>query len=166
MPSLNEILEAIFGGQITAEAVANIIVLIYAVVMSILNKRAVTRAISADRTVTAAETKVESLEHEVSDLKLAIGGLSDLIATAFLSSGSLDATVKKELGNIITRIEQQAHVQLSATTERIVQAVLNVPINETIVKKKEEAAELVKKTTDKIEQAKEDAKNLINKIII
>ena len=67
MPSLNEILEILFGGQVTAEAVANIVVLIYAIVLSFLNKRATTRAITADRSVTAAEEEVQSLKTEVEE---------------------------------------------------------------------------------------------------
>ena len=166
MPSINEILEILFGGKVTAEAVANIIVLIYAIVLSFLNKRATTRAITADRSVTAAEKEVQSLKTEVENLKTAIGGLSDLIVTAFLSSGSLDTTVKKELGTIANRIEQEAHVTLSATSDKILQAVLNVVPSETIVKKKEEAAALIKETADKIQQAKDDAKDMISKLTI
>ena len=78
MPSLNELLEALFGGQITVEAIANIVVLIYAFVVSFLNKRATTRAITADRSITAAEKEVQSLKTEVEDLKTAVGGLSGI----------------------------------------------------------------------------------------
>ena len=62
--------------------------------------------------------------------------------------------------------EQEANVTLSATLEKVVQAVLNVVPSETIVKKKEEAAALIKETADKIQQAKDDAKDMISKLTI
>jgi hypothetical protein len=166
MPSLNEILQLLFGGEITAEAVANIVVVIYAIVMSFISKRATTRAITADRNASAAETEVASLKTEVTELKQAVGFLGDIISTAFLSSESVNINIRKELSATADKIASVAHVPLSDRTKSIIEAVKTFEPAQTIVKKKEAAAALIKETSDIITKAKEDAKDLISKIQI
>lgn len=166
MISFEDFMNAIFGGQVSADKIISIIVAIYAVVKSITEWIAKKKLIKASAEQTALLQELKLAREENKKLKTGVAKLGDIVLTAYLSSNTVPVEVKRELGMIGNELNRAAEIPLSDTTNKLIEVVTVVVPKNSLNEHKEEIQEATKLAEDVIDGANEIAQEAIDKIKI
>lgn len=166
MNSFEEIINWIFGGQIDATKIISIIVSIYAVVKSITEWAAKKKLIKAELEQTALLKELKLAREENQNLKGAVAKLGDVVLTSYLSSNTIPAETKRELGKIGSELNKIADIPLAETTNKLIEAVTVVAPQNSLNEHKEELQEASLLSEEVIDGANEVVQDAIDKIRI
>lgn len=166
MPSIEQIIQLLFDGNITLDKIAALIVAVYAFVMSIANLKINSKAITAERNLSGSEQEVIALREQTEHLKQAVGMLGDIVVTAFLASPATNITTKKAIATSAEELAKLANIDFSKATAEILNTVTTYIPGSTLVEKKEEILTAVTKAEQLVDAASEQATNLVNKLKI
>ena len=164
MASIEEIINAIFGGSISADKIISIIVAIYAVVKSITEWIAKKKLIKAGLEQTALLQELKLAREENKNLKGCVAKLGDVVITAYLSSNTIPVEVKRELGKAGNELNKFADIPLSDTTTKLIESVTMVVPDNKLNEHKEELHEATELAEEIIDGANEIVQDAIDKI--
>jgi len=157
--SVEEIINTIFGGSVSADKIITILVAIYAVVKSITEW-------IAKRKILKLSTEVDKKDQELALIKEGVGKLGDIVITAYLSSNTVPVEVKRELGKLGDELNKIADIPLAETTNKLIEVVTEVVPNNDLIKHKEEIEEATKTVEKVIDTANDIAQEAIDKITV
>lgn len=164
MESVQQIIETLFGGPITVDKITTILVAIFAVIKSVTEWRAKTKLIKADKELSSADKKISAMEKEITQLKESNAYLADIIVTVFLSSNTLDDTVKKRIVDYSTTMQKIAKVDLEPMTSKLIDVIAEHMPGSSIAARKEEILTETIATEQILDSAAEDANAMIDKL--
>lgn len=164
MESVQDIIQIIFGGEITIQGVATVLVSIYAIVMSIVEWRAKVKLIKADKQLTSADKKLDAQREELNQVKEGLKYLGDIICTAYLANANVDENTKKKIAVAATNLEKVANIEFSEMTSKLIDTVTEYIPGTNIEKKKEDIVAEVKASEELIDTAAETAEDIVNKL--
>lgn len=159
------ILDFFTGGDFNfAGSLVEIIVVVVLIVWGVVNRKLTNKQIAFDRTETALEKKVDQVDKDSKTLAEEVAVLANMIAVAFLSSTSVDTTVKKKIAAGAKQIEDLSGFRMEPLTEELIKNILNHIPGERLLAKKEELITAAKKADEVIEKVSEDVGDLVDKI--
>lgn len=164
MDSVQNIISNIFGGEFTFQSIANAIVPLYAVVMSIKEAIATRRLIKADKELNATEKKVNKLQEETTQVREAIGILGDMICTAYLANPNVDEQTKKKLAVAATKLDDVAKIPLADMSRELIDTVTKYVPGTNLEAKKEAIVAEVAKVENKIDNTVEDISDIVKNL--
>lgn len=164
MASVEEIINAIFGGTVSADKIISILVAIYAVVKSITEWVAKKKLIKATNEQTALTKELKLAREENKQLKSCVAKLGDIVLTAYLSSNTVPVEVKQQIGTIGSELNKVADIPLADTTVKLIDVVTKVIPNNALNEHKEELEEASKLAEETIDNANELVQNAIDKL--
>ena len=164
MDSVQNIITNIFGGELTFQSIANAIVPLYAVVMSIKEAIATRRLIKADKELNATEKKVGKLQEETTQVREAIGILGDMICTAYLANPNVDEQTKKKLAVAATKLDEVAKIPLAEMSRGLIDTVTKYVPGTNLEAKKEAIVAEVAKVEEKIDDTVEDISDIVKNL--
>ncbi len=162
--SLEQIVNWIFGGQVSVADISAIVVAIYAVVKSITEWIAKRKLIKATQEQTALTQELKLARDENKQLKTCVAKIGDIVVTAYLSSNTVPVDVKKQLGTIGNELNKIADIPLADTTVKLIDAVNSVVPNTTLNEHKEELQEASLLAEEVIDNANDVVQDAIDKI--
>lgn len=160
MTSAEQVLKIIFGGNVSIEAICNIILVIYTVVVSILSWRAKIKEIRKSNEIVAKDAQIEQQRKELEDLKNAVAGLGDIIVDAYLANPNVDADTKRALATRAEKIAKLSNLNLSETTEKLIGKATEYAPDSNLVKHAEDLraeAAAADELLDTVSEAAQDA---------
>lgn len=164
MESLETIIEIIFGGNISVDKITTILVAIFAVIKSFTEWFAKKKLIKADKELSSADKKLAAQEKELKECKQCLSLLCNIMTTAFLSSNTIDNTVKKKIAAYTLKAEEVSKVDLTSLTSGLIETI-NAHIPGTSLNEKKESIKAeVKATEEVLDKAVEDAASAIDAI--
>lgn len=166
MDSVQDLINALFGGEITIEGVANLIAIVWAIAISIIAKMQNTKLVKADKESTATDAKLDALTTDVANLTTAIGILGDILSTTMLSSSSTTVAIKKVVAASAQKLSTAAGIPLADATTQIIDALIAYIPGSGLAEKKEEIVEAAKKAEEIIDEAAEAANTVVDKLRI
>lgn len=164
MDSVQNIISNIFGGELTFQSIANAIVPLYAVVMSIKEAIATRRLIKADKELNATEKKVNKLQEETTQVREAIGLLGDMICTAYLANPNVDEQTKKKLAVAATKLDEVAKIPLADMSKDLIDTVTKYVPGTNLEAKKEAIVAEVAKAEEKIDDTVKDISAIVKNL--
>ena len=164
MESVQSIIEILFGGQITIQGVFNLLMPIYAIIVSLAEWRAKVKLIKADKQLTSADKKLDAQRKELDQVKTGLKYLGDIICIAYLSNVNVDETTKKKIAVAANNLETVANIQLSDAAEELISTVTTYLPGTNIEEKKEDIIAEVKAAEELIDTAAETADDIVNKL--
>lgn len=164
MESVQSIIEVLFGGQITIQGVFNLLMPIYAIIVSIAEWRSKVKLIKADKQLTSADKKLDAQREELNKVKQGMRYLGDIICTAYLTNPNVDESTKQKIAVAATKLQDVAELQLSNTTEKLIEIVTEYVPGTNIETKKEDIVAEVKAAEELIDTASETADDIVNKL--
>lgn len=164
MDSVQSIITNIFGNDFTFQSIAQAIVPIYAVVMSIKEAIAVKKLIKADKELNATEKKVNKLQDETANVKEAIGILGDMICTAYLANPNVDEQTKKKLAVAATKLDEVAKIPLAEMSKDLIDTVTKYVPGTNLEAKKESIVAEVAKVEEKVDDTIEDISAIVKNL--
>jgi regulator of replication initiation timing len=164
MDSVQNIITNIFGGEFTFQSIANAIVPLYAVVMSIKEAIATRRLIKADKELNATEKQVTKLREENSELRTAIGVFGDIICTAYLANPNVDEQTKKKIAVAATKLDEVAKIPLADMSRELIDTVTKYVPGTNLEAKKEAIVAEVARVEEKIDGTVEDVSDIIKNL--
>ena len=164
MPTLEQIIETLFGGEISLDKITAILVAIFAVVKSFTEWSAKKKLIQADKELSSADKKLNAQEKELKECKQCISLLCNVVTTAFLASNTLDDTAKKKIASYTLKAEEISKVDLTSMTVQLIETVNNHIPGTTLNKKKESIKAEVKSTEELLDKAIEGSISAIDAI--
>ncbi len=164
MESVQSIIEILFGGQVTIQGIMNLLMPIYAIVVSIAEWRAKVKLIRADKQLTSADKKLDAQRKELDKVKTGLKYLGDIICTAYLANANVDETTKKKIAVAANSLEAVADIKLSEATEELISTVTTYLPGTNIEEKKEAIIAEVKAAEELIDTASETADDIVNKL--
>ena len=162
--SLEQIVNWIFGGQVSLSDISALLVAGYAVVKSITEWIAKKKLLKAANEQTQLTAQLKLAREENQQLKGCIAKLGDIVVTAYLSSNTVPIEVKKQLGTIGNELNKAAEIPLADTTLKLIEAVNTIAPNNTLNEHKEELEEASKLAEDVIDGANDLVQDAIDKI--
>lgn len=162
--SVDQIINLIFGGNVSIQAIITLLVPIYAVIMSICEWRAKVKLIKADKQLTSADKKLDAQAEELNQVKESIKYLGDMICTAYLANVNVDENTKKAIAVSATKLEQVADIKLSEMTGKLIDTVTEYVPGTNIEKEKENIVAEVKATEELLDTASETANNIVDQL--
>lgn len=164
MPNLETFLETLFGGTVTADKVITILVAIFAVIKSCTEWVAKKRLIAADKELSSADKKLAAQQQELTECKQCISLLCNIMTTAFLSSNTVDDTVKKKIASYTLKAEEVAKIDLTSITSELIDTINKHIPGSSLVEKKESIIAEVKATEEVLDKAIESTTSAIDAI--
>jgi hypothetical protein len=164
MDSVQQIIETLFGGEISIDKVTTILVALFAVIKSFTEWRAKAKLIKADKELSSADEKIAAMQTNLDSLKESNSYLADIIITAFLSSNTMDDSIKKKIVDYALTMEKIADVDLEAMTVKVINTIAEHIPGATLNERKEEIITEVKAAEQILESAAEDANSMIDKL--
>lgn len=149
MESLETIIEVIFGGNISVDKVTTILVALFAVIKSFTEWFAKKKLIRADKELSSADKKLNAQQKELTECKQCISLLCNIMTTAFLSSNTIDDTVKKKIASYTLKAEEVSKVDLTSLTTDLI-TTINTYVPGTSLNEKKESIKAEVKTTEEI----------------
>lgn len=166
MASVEEIIQTMFGGNITVDAVISIFVSLYAVVLSIADWRSKRALIKADKQLTATDKQLTEQKEELDQIKKGLTFLGEMICVAYLGNPNVDENTKKKIAVAATNLEKVAKIKLADTAEKLVTQVTTY-IPGTNLEKEREALTTEKKQAEEIvDTSTKTISNIINNMEI
>lgn len=164
MPALEEIIQTLFGGEISVDKITTIMVAIFAVIKSFTEWSAKKKLIFADKELSSADKKLEAQRQELNECKQCISLLCNIITTAYLSSNTVDDTTKKKIAAYSLKAEEISNIDLTSMTMGLIN-VVNTHIPGTSLNEKKEAIHAeVKSSEEVLDKAIEGATSAIDAI--
>jgi hypothetical protein len=164
MPTLEQIIELLFGGEVSIDKITTILVAIFAVVKAFSEWTAKKKLIAADKELSSADKKLAAQEKELKECKQCMSLLCNVVTTAFLSSNTLDDTVKKKIASYTLKAEEISKIDLTSLTTQLIETVnAHIP-GTTLNKKKESIVAEVKSTEEILDKAIEESVSAIDAI--
>ena len=164
MPELEQIVQALFGGQITVDKITTIMVAVFAVIKSFTEWSAKKRLISADKELTSADKKLAAQSKELAECKQCISLLCNIVTTAYLSSNTVDDTTKKKIAAYSLKAEEVSKIDLTSMTMGLINVVNQHIPGTTLNEKKEEIKAEVQASEEVLDKAIEGATSAIDAI--
>lgn len=164
MESVHQIIENLFGGSVTIDKIVTILVAVFAVVKSFTEWRAKVKLIKADKELSSADMKLAAMKEELNQLKESNSYLADIIVTVFLSSNTLDDTVKKRIVDYATTMEKISSIDLEPMTRKVIETIAEHIPGSSLALRKEEILTETKATEQLLDSAAEDANSMIDKL--
>ena len=164
MPELEQIIELIFGGSITADKVITILVAIFAVIKSFTEWFAKKRLILADKELSSADKKLATQSKEIEECKQCISLLCNVMTTAYLSSNTIDDTTKKKIAAYTLKAEEVSKIDLTSMTTQLIDTVNKHIPGTTLNEKKESIQAEVKSVEEVLDKAIESSASAIDAI--
>lgn len=164
MESVQSIIEVLFGGQITIQGVFNLLMPIYAIVVSIAEWRAKVKLIKADKQLTSADKKLDAQRKELDKVKQGMQYLGDIICTAYLANPNVDEATKKKIAVAATNLEKVSEIKLSDMTTDLINVVTEYIPGTNIEEQKENIVAEVKASEELIDTASETVDDIVNKL--
>ena len=164
MESVQDIIQLIFGGQITIQGVATVLVSLYAIIISVVEWRAKVKLIKADKQLTSADKKLDAQREELNQVKEGMKYLGDIICTAYLANINVDENTKKKIAVAATNLEKVANIELSDMTTKLINTVTEYVPGTNLEKQKENIVAEVKASEELIDTASEIAEEAINNL--
>lgn len=160
--SVEQILLLLFGGSIDATKIATWVVIIFNVVMAIYQWHAKKKVIKADIELATADAKYAAQKEELDAMKKALGELSNMFVTAYLSSNTIDAQTKQKIAVFANSINTLSGLKLEESTNQLIALVSNFcpNVNEVAEDIKAEA----KVAEDLLDDANSKTEDIIDKI--
>ena len=162
--SLEQIVNWVFGGQVSLSDISAILVAIYAVVKSVTEWIAKKKLLKATAEQTQLTSELKLAREENKQLKGCIAKLGDIVVTAYLSSNTVPIEVKKQLGTIGSELNKVAEIPLADTTLKLLDAVNTVAPNNNLNEHKEEIEQASKLAEEVIDNANDLVQDAIDKI--
>ena len=164
MPELEQIVQALFGGQITVDKITTIMVAVFAVIKSFTEWSAKKRLISADKELTSADKKLAAQSKELTECKQCISLLCNIVTTAYLSSNTVDDTTKKKIAPYSLKAEEVSKIDLTSMTMGLINVINQHIPGTTLNEKKEEIKAEVQASEEVLDKAIEGATSAIDAI--
>lgn len=164
MESLEQIIETLFGGSITVDKITTLLVAIFAVIKAFTEWSAKKKLIKADKELSSADKKLAAQEKELKETKQCISLLCNIMTTVFLSSNTIDDTVKKKVASYTLKAEEVSKIDLTSMTTDLIDTI-NTHIPGTTLNEKKEAIKAEVQATEEIlDKAIESATSAIDAI--
>ena len=164
MESLETVIDVMFGGDVSVDKITTILVAIFAVIKSITEWFAKKKLIAADKELSSADKKLAAQEKEIKECKQCISLLCNIMTTAFLSSNTIDDTVKKKIASYTLKAEEVSKIDLTSMTSGIIETINTHVPGKTLNEKKEAIKAEVKSVEEVLDKAIEDAASAIDAI--
>lgn len=164
MESVKQVIESILGGDITGDKIFTIFVAFYALIKSVTEWRAKKKLINADKELTSMDKKLEAQNQELEEVKKSNAILANIIATAYLSSNTIDSNTKKEIAQYAKKAEQIAKVDITSMVSGLINTVAEHIPGTSLNEKKEEIKAEVKAREEILDSAIEGATSAIDAI--
>lgn len=164
MESLETIIEILFGGEISVDKITTIFVAIFAIIKSFTEWFAKKKLISADKELTSADLKLSAQSKELAECKQCISLLCNIVTTAYLSSNTIDDTVKKKIASYTLKAEEVSKIDLTSLTTDLIETINTHVPGTTLNQKKESIKAEVKATEELLDNTIESTKSAIDAI--
>jgi hypothetical protein len=153
MGSLEQIINVIFGGQITVDQIVTILVGAFAVVKSITEWKAKVKLIQAEKQQTATDKDLAKQRQELQQTKQGLAYLCNIMTTAYLSSNTIDDTTKKRIASYCTQAEKVASIDLTSTTKDLIEVINKHVPGSSLNEKKQDIEANVQLTEELLDSA-------------
>ena len=164
MPELEQIIQTLFGGEITVDKITTILVAIFALIKSFTEWFAKKKLIAADKELSSADKKLAAQQRELGECKQCIALLCNIMTTAYLSSNTVDDSTKKKIAAYSLKAEELSHIDLTTMTMKLIDTVnQHIPGN-SLNEKKEAIKAEVKASEELIDKAIESTASAIDAI--
>lgn len=164
MDSVQNIISNVFGGELTFQSIANAIVPVYALVMSIKEAIAVRKLIKADKDINATEKQVKELKEENKQLREAMGIFGDIICTAYLANPNVEEQVKKKIAVSATKLDEITKIPLADMSKDLIDTVTKYIPGTNLEAKKEAIVAEVAKAEEKIDDTVKDISAIVKNL--
>lgn len=164
MESLEQVVNWLFGGTVSLDKITSIAVCVFAVIKTITEWISKKKLLKADLQETITQKEIKLAREENAKLKQSISLLSDIVLTAYLSSNTIPAETKKEIGKIGSALNSLAEIPIAETTNKLIEVVTQVIPNNDLLAHKEELEESAKLAEEIIDGANEITQSAIDKI--
>ena len=162
--SVDQVIQTIFGGNISIQGIISLLMPIYVIIVSIAEWRAKVKLIKADKQLTSADKKLNAQREELNKVKDSIKYLGDMICTAYLANPNVDESTKKKIAVAATNLEKASNIELSEMTTKLIDTVIEYIPGTNIEAKKEDIISEVKATEEILDTASETANNIVDKL--
>ena len=164
MESLEQIINALFGGQITADQIVTMLVGIFAVIKTITEWKAKVKLIQAEKQQTATDKDLAKQRAELQETKKGLALLCNIMTTAYLSSNTVDNATKKQIASYCKQAEELAVIDLTATSKDLIN-VINTHIPGTSLnEKKQEIEAHIQLTEELLDSALQGSSDAIDNL--
>lgn len=164
MESLKNIIEIMFGGEVSVDKITTILVAIFALIKSFTEWFAKKKLIKADKELSSADKKLAAQDREIKECKQCISLLCNIMTTAFLSSNTLDDTIKKKIAAYTLKAEEVSKIDLTSMTSGLIETINSHVPGTTLNEKKESIKAEVKATEEVLDAAIESSSSAIDAI--
>lgn len=164
MESLEQIIETIFGGQITVDKVITILVGIFAVIKTFTEWSAKVKLIKAEKQQTATDKDLAQQRQELDYTKKALAYLCNIMTTAYLSSNTVDDTTKKKIASYCLLAEEVAGVNLTAVSKDLISIINEHVPGSSLNEKKEEIEANIQLTEELLDSTIKGAADAIDNL--
>ena len=164
MPDLGQLIQDLFGGQITVSDISTLLVVIFAVIKSFTEWSAKKKLIKADKELSSADEKLNAQKKELEQCKQCLSLVCNIVATAYLSSNTIDDTTKKKIASYTIKAEEIANIDLTSMTVQLLDTVTKHIPGTNLNEKKESIQAKVKSTEEILDKAIEGTISAIDAI--
>lgn len=164
MPEISQLIESMFGGQITVDKITTLLVAIFALIKSFTEWFAKKKLILADKELSSADKKLAAQKQELDECKQCISLLCNIVVTAYLSSNTVDDTTKKKIAAYSLKAEEISNIDLTSLTTQLIDTVNNHVPGANLNQVKENIVAEVKASEEVVDKAIESTKSAIDAI--
>lgn len=164
MPALEEIIQTLFGGEVSVDKITTIMVAIFAVIKSFTEWSAKKKLIYADKEKSSTDEKLAAQKQELDECKQCISLLCNIVTTAYLSSNTVDDITKKKIAAYSLKAEEISNIDLTSMTYNLIDTVSKHIPGTSLNEKKESIKAEVKATEEVLDKAIEGATSAIDAI--
>lgn len=164
MESLEQIINWIFGGQVDVSKIIVILTSIYAVIKSITEWAAKKKLLLAETAESKTQKDLKNAKEEIAQLKQCISSLGDVVLTAYLSSNTIPTEVKQKIGHYGEQLQKAADLELTSSTEKLIELATEVIPQANLNEKKEEILAATEIAEEAVDAANDIAQDAIKKI--
>lgn len=164
MESLETIIEIVFGGEVSVDKITTILVAIFALIKSCTEWIAKKKLIKADKELSSADKKLAAQQQELVECKQCVSLLCNIVTTVFLSSNTIDDTVKKKIASYTLKAEEISRVDLTSMTTQLIETINQHVPGTNLNTKKESIKAEVKAAEEILDKAIESSTSAIDAI--
>lgn len=164
MESVEQIINLIFGGRITADQIITILVGIFAVVKTITEWKAKVKLIQAEKQETATDKKLVEQREELQKTKQGLAFLCNIMTTAYLSSNTIDDVTKKQIASYCMQAEQLANLDLTNTAKDLIEVINTHVPGTSLNEKKQEIEANIQLTEELLDSALQGTSDAIDNL--
>ena len=164
MDTLQKILTVIFGDSPSISGALSLIVVILTPIITAFYGKMKNKLTANTLELSLKDDQVKKLENKLAENEKCTSYLCSIITTAYLSSNTIPADVKKQLANYAKAVDKIAGVDLSKPVEKVIEAMSEyVPdLNE----KKEEILKATDEVEEVLDEVNEKTQDAIDNILL